>query len=259
MSEREPWIILGDYRDDWGQGIRVGLPMRDLRLHTFLSGTTGSGKSTFLRNLILQAFRLNATEVVIEPHGDLILDPKEGVLASLPHEALRHVIVVDLTASWPPQINLVTAGLAAGPNAAVDTVMRCIKVVEDAGWSTAVRMREMMENALLLLLSVYGRDACIVLLHRFLVDIPFRCQVIERATGDVAESQSYWRRMQEKIDARSKGKGSDDDSMDVPLRRVGKLLRDTRFRHSLALPALGNELCIGPILGSEHPKLILVP
>jgi hypothetical protein len=43
-------------------------------------------------------------------------------------------------------------------------------------------------HALLLLLSVYGKDACIVPLLRFLVDIPFRSGVTERAGGIAART-----------------------------------------------------------------------
>ena len=44
MDSREPWIILGDYIDTWGDATKVGLPMADLKVHTSVLGTTGSGK-----------------------------------------------------------------------------------------------------------------------------------------------------------------------------------------------------------------------
>lgn len=256
MSECEPWIILGEYTDDWGNKVPVGLPLRDLRVHASVLGTTGSGKSTFSRNLALQAFDLGATVVVIEPHGDLILDPKEGILAALPPEALRQVVVADLTSPWPPQINLAAAGLSAGRSVAVDTAMRCIRVVEEASWSGAVRMREILEHALHLLLAVYGYETSMVHLQRFLTDVVFRDKVLARAGDEVGESRAYWRRLAGKLeDSRSRGAG---DVMDVPLRRVGKFLREDRFRRSLALPSLGRELKIAPLLDGE-PTMILVP
>ncbi len=256
MNE-EPWIILGEYTDDWGNRVPVGLPLRDLRVHASVLGTTGSGKSTSVRNLALQAFDLGATTVVIEPHGDLILDPEEGILAALPPSALDRVVVVDLNSPWPPQINLVAAGLSAGRSVAVATAMRCIRVAEDASWSGAVRMREILEHALHLLLAVFGHRASMVLLQRFLSDAPFRDRVLARAGDEVGESKSYWQRLSEKLES-ARGRTA-DDVLEVPLRRVGKFLRDDRFRRSLALPALGRELKIAPLMDAPKPMMILVP
>lgn len=259
MTDREPWLVFGNYLDAWGQKVPVGMPLRDMRLHMSLLGTTGSGKSTFLRNLALQAYALGSTVIVIEPHGDLILDEKEGILASLPPEALRDVVLVNLNADWPPQINLATTGLGAGADAAVNTAMSCIRVAEDSGWSAAVRMREMLENALLLLLAVYEGNASMVHLQRFFSDDGYRRSVVAQAPPQAAESRDYWKRMIDKFDAKSKGKGGDDESMEVPMRRISLFLRDARFRRSLALPALGNELRIAPLMDSVRPKLLLVP
>ncbi len=253
----EPWIVLGEYTDDWGNRVPVGLPLRDLRVHASILGTTGSGKSTFSRNLVLQAFDLGATTVVIEPHGDLILDPKEGILAALPPSALDRVVVVDLNSPRPPQINLAAAGLSAGRSVAVATAMRCIRVAEEASWSGAVRMREILEHALHLLLAVFGHRASMVLLQRFLSDAPFRDRVLARAGDEVGESKSYWQRLSEKLES-ARGRTA-DDVLEVPLRRVGKFLRDDRFRRSLALPALGRELKIAPLMDAPQPMMILVP
>lgn len=67
-----PWIVVGNYRDTWGREEYVGLPMADMTTHTCVSGSTGSGKSTFLRSIAKQFFGLGGVVIVIEPHGDLI-------------------------------------------------------------------------------------------------------------------------------------------------------------------------------------------
>ena len=85
------WIQLGNHIDSWGKPIPVGLPLKDMLLHTGISGTTGSGKSALLRNIALQAFAHQANVVVIEPHGDLILDAQEGILSALPASVLDRV------------------------------------------------------------------------------------------------------------------------------------------------------------------------
>ncbi len=50
----------------------VNLPMRDLKSHIHVIGTTGSGKSRFLAGLILNLLERGQALTVIDPHGDLV-------------------------------------------------------------------------------------------------------------------------------------------------------------------------------------------
>jgi hypothetical protein len=254
----QAWIVLGHHADPWGTAIPVGLPLRDLRSHVSVLGTTGSGKSTFLRNLALQAFHLGTTVVVIEPHGDLILDPAEGILAALPHEVLDRVTVVDLTSPWPPQLNLVTAGWRAGRAVTVATALRCIRVMEAANWNEAVRMREILSHSLHVLLATFGQTTSIVHLQRFLTDATFRNHILEDAGLEVGESRAYWQRL---LTLLQSWKYQPEDILEVPLRRVGGLVLDERLRRSLALPALSpaQALDIETLLNAPAPQLVLVP
>lgn len=251
------WIVLGHYTDTWGHVVPVGLPMADLKVHTSVIGTTGSGKSTFLRNLALQAFMHGASVIVIEPHGDLILDRDEGILAAIPPGELGRVTVVDLNAAWPPQINMAAAGLAAGRSAAVQMAMGCIRVVEEASWTGAVRMREILEHALHVLLSVYGRDAGMIHLQKFLLDDGYRRQTLRQASDLVGESRDHWQRLIESFAERKDGGA---EILEVPLRRVGGFLRDERFRRSLALPLLSEGTALNlPRLMNTPGRMVLVP
>jgi hypothetical protein len=231
--------------------------MADLKVHTFVSGTTGSGKSTFLRNLALQAFMQGASVIVIEPHGDLILDKEEGILAAIPAGELNRVTVVDLNSAWPPQINMAAAGLGAGRSAAVQMAMGCIRVVEEASWSGAVRMREILEHALHLLLAVYGPQAGMLHLQKFLLDDGYRRQTLAAASDLVGESRDHWQRLLESFESRKDG---GNEILEVPLRRVGGFLRDERFRRSLSLPLLHPATALDmPRLMNTPGRMILVP
>ena len=108
----DSWLQLGHHLNEWGDPLAVGLPAADLNLHLAVLGTSGSGKSTLLRNLVLQYYGLGGTVVVIEPHGDLVLDRKEGILAALHPAQLPGVAVIDLDKGergWPTSFNLVSA------------------------------------------------------------------------------------------------------------------------------------------------------
>ena len=137
------WIRLGDHVDEWGAAIPAGMPAADLTGHMALLGTTNSGKSTFLRNLILQYYGLGGTVVLLEPHGDLLFDAEEGILAALDRRQLAGVQLIDVeqeAAGWPISINLVGSGLVDGRERAVQQAMRAIHAMEPANWEMAVRM-----------------------------------------------------------------------------------------------------------------------
>ena len=69
-----------------------------MRLHQFIEGTTGSGKSVTARNLALQCFYMGATVIVIEPHGDLVFNKKDGILSGIRERDLDRVALIDLSA-----------------------------------------------------------------------------------------------------------------------------------------------------------------
>ena len=56
-----------------GKPFFVDLDRRQFR-HGWLLGKSGTGKSTLLRNFIVEAIRNDFGIAVIDPHGDLIFD-----------------------------------------------------------------------------------------------------------------------------------------------------------------------------------------
>ena len=59
--------------------------------HLYISGQTGTGKSTLLLNLILQDIEAGAGVAVLDPHGDLV----EVILRNVPEERRNDVVLVD--------------------------------------------------------------------------------------------------------------------------------------------------------------------
>ena len=83
-------IILG--RNPY-RGIETIVRLRpdDRRRHLYVVGQTGTGKSVFLRNMLVQDIRAGAGIGLLDPHGDLV----EGVLGLIPQERAEDVIVLD--------------------------------------------------------------------------------------------------------------------------------------------------------------------
>lgn len=59
--------------------------------HLYVSGQTGTGKSTLLLNLALQDIASGAGVAVLDPHGDLV----EAILRNVPEERVDDVVLVD--------------------------------------------------------------------------------------------------------------------------------------------------------------------
>jgi hypothetical protein len=83
------------------QPVRVRLD--DRMRHMFVAGQTGTGKSTFLENMILQDVRAGRGLCLIDPHGELV----EVVLDKYPLERKQDLILIDLTDNdYPFALNL---------------------------------------------------------------------------------------------------------------------------------------------------------
>ncbi len=70
---------------------RFGILLPDRRQHLYCVGKTGTGKSTLLRNLIVQDIEAGHGVGLIDPHGDLARD----LLDYIPAARTRHTVYLD--------------------------------------------------------------------------------------------------------------------------------------------------------------------
>ncbi len=55
----------------WGENNSLALSQTDRRQHVYMVGKTGTGKTTLLRNMIVQDIEAGRGVGVIDPHGEL--------------------------------------------------------------------------------------------------------------------------------------------------------------------------------------------
>ncbi|RNH99728.1 DUF87 domain-containing protein [Micromonospora aurantiaca] len=79
----------------------VALSVPDSRYHLHVIGSTGSGKTTLLVNTAVDDIIAGRGTVVIDPHGDLVLD----ILDRLPADVADRVVLFDPDQPNPPTIN----------------------------------------------------------------------------------------------------------------------------------------------------------
>jgi uncharacterized protein DUF87/type IV secretory system conjugative DNA transfer VirD4/TraG family protein len=91
-------LIVGDV-----EGSPLRLPEAGRSRHTCIIGSTGTGKSSLLYNMIEADMRAGEGVILLDPHGDLY----EQVRAAVPRKREKQVVVIDpaLTAP-PPSLNL---------------------------------------------------------------------------------------------------------------------------------------------------------
>jgi hypothetical protein len=84
----DDWHIVLGMREEWGQETPFVLQPRDRRHHLYAIGKSGTGKTTFLQNLIIQDICSGHGVGVIDPHGDLASD----LLNYIPRHRVEDVV-----------------------------------------------------------------------------------------------------------------------------------------------------------------------
>src|SRR5271169_3727979 len=96
-------VVIGE-REIWGKQHPFGLSVTDRRRHVYLLGKTGTGKTTLLRNLIIQDIEAGRGCMVLDPHGDLA----EELLDYIPpHRAEDVIYIAPADLSNPIGLNLI--------------------------------------------------------------------------------------------------------------------------------------------------------
>ncbi|WP_428962226.1 type IV secretory system conjugative DNA transfer family protein [Micromonospora fluostatini] len=124
-------------------GHSVGLSVPDARYHLHVIGSTGSGKTTLLVNMALDDIRAGRGTVVIDPHGDLVLD----ILDRLPATVADRVVLFDPDQDNPPTLNPLEGD---DPDLVVDNIVSIFGTIFQKAWGP--RMDDVMRVACLTLL-----------------------------------------------------------------------------------------------------------
>jgi hypothetical protein len=133
-----------------GHGVAVSVP--DARYHVHMVGQTGAGKTTLLANMIVDDVKAGRGTVVIDPHGDLVLD----VLDRLPASVANRVVLFDPDQPNPPALNPLEGD---DPDLITDNLVSIFGSIFSKAWGP--RMDDVMRVSCLTLL----RHANVTLQH----------------------------------------------------------------------------------------------
>ena len=157
----------------------------DLRRHLFVIGKTGTGKSTFLLNVVRQQMESGRGVILVDPHGQLA----DEALNSVPKRRKNDVVRFDVSdSSRLPAFNPMVGPSGADPTLIADAVLTSFKNVFGLGEESAPRLLHIFRNCLLALVGT--PEANLASVQRLLIDELFRKSVIARISNNAV--REFW-------------------------------------------------------------------
>ena len=206
-------------RHQWGREEPFVLSSTDRRHHVYAIGKSGTGKTTLLRNMILQDIRAGRGVGVIDPHGDLATE----LLDHIPRNRIEdvvyfdpcdpdHAIAFNLLAHVPPERrHLVASGIVGAFKGIFPEFF-------------GPRMEYIFNAAVTALLDC--KNVSLLGLQRMLTDEGYRKWVVKQVKDPVV--RSFWEHEFESHDKRTKV-----EMVSPILNKVGPILMAPQLRNIL--------------------------
>lgn len=157
---------------------RFGIKRNDRRLHTYIIGKTGTGKSTLMENMIYDDIREGRGVAVVDPHGELI----DHILDFIPPERIDDVVYFSpADYDFPVGFNVLEQVDANVRNVVASGVVGIFKKIFGESWGP--RLEYILRNAILALLEY--PNATLLGVMRILTDNAYRRSVLSTITDPV--------------------------------------------------------------------------
>ena len=206
-------------RNVWGGDEPFGLEPADRRHHLYCIGKTGTGKTTLLRNLILQDIYAGAGVGVIDPHGDLCHD----LLDHIPPSRTDDVVYFNpADLEYPVGFNLMQNVPPERRHRIASGIVGAMKNIWRDSWGS--RMEYILYAAVAALLDC--QNTSILGIQRMLVDRWYRRWVVKQVKDHVV--RSFWINEFERYDSRFM-----QEAIAPIQNKVGQLLMSPPIRNVL--------------------------
>jgi hypothetical protein len=195
----------------------VLLAPEDRAQHLYIVGKTGLGKSTLLRNLIIQDLYAGRGVGLLDPHGDLARDVLDAIPRGRTNEVL-HFNPGDL--AQPVGLNLLPKVARDEEHLVVAGVLAAFRGIWGSSWGP--RLEYILGHALAALLD-HG-NLTLLALPRLLTDDAFR----ERLTAKIRDPvvRAFWREEYARYDRRFRLEAI------APIQnKIGRLLANAPMRN----------------------------
>ena len=176
-------IIIGESGSRTGAGESVELSAADRRHHLYIIGKTGTGKSTLIKNMVVQDMRSGAGVAVIDPHGDLV----EDLLNFIPKKRTNHVVYFNpADIEYPSGLNILEVRTGAEKQLVASSLVSVFRHLWSHSWGP--RTEYLLYNTVLALMDTPGNTLLGV--YRMLVDQEFRKRIVGRVKDPMVKM--FW-------------------------------------------------------------------
>jgi hypothetical protein len=165
----------------------VYMDIDDRRRHMYIIGKTGTGKSEFLKDMIMQDIREGNGLAVIDPHGDLIDD----ILPMIPPKRAEDVILFDPSDTTRPMgFNMLEAQTEEQKHYVVSSIIGLMYKLFDPNKTGIIgpRFEHAIRNAMLTVM--YEQGSTFVEVVRILTDANYVQQLLPKVTDPII--RRYW-------------------------------------------------------------------
>ena len=183
IQDEKEIVFLGE-TNFRGDRIRFGIQKDDRRRHMYVVGSTGMGKSEFLKNMAIQDIEAGRGVCFIDPHGDSAND----LLDFIPEERIKDVIYFDPDDLQYPIAFNVMEGIGFDYRHLVASGLVGVfkKIWGEEAWSG--RMEYILNNTILALLEY--PESTILGINRLMSSKEYRKKVVANITDPIVKS--FW-------------------------------------------------------------------
>ncbi len=163
--------------------VAFGINKIDRRRHMYVLGKSGTGKSTLLRNMIIQDIRNGEGLAVIDPHGDLF----GYILDYIPQERIEDVVIFDPSdISYPVAFNVFELMNPDQKGLVASGIVEVFRKRFEFSWGP--RMEHLLRNTILTFLEI--PNSSLLGVTRILVDRPYRRYIVNLVEDPILKE--FW-------------------------------------------------------------------
>ncbi|HRX64116.1 MAG TPA: type IV secretion system DNA-binding domain-containing protein [Candidatus Absconditabacterales bacterium] len=205
-----------------GEDLQFGIKREDKFRHYYIVGKTGTGKSTFISNMVKSDVEAGNGLCLLDPHGDLV----DTVLEHIPTSRINDVILFDVSdTDYPIGFNLLQADTEDEKNRIASGVVATFHKLFEHSWGP--RLEYILRNVVLSVISY--PNATLMHITRILVDKDFREDVLNNLEDAVLKK--FWETEFNKRSDRQR-----DEAIAPIVNKIGQFLSSKLVRNIFGQP-----------------------
>jgi len=228
LRHRNNDVVIGVNPKDKSE---IGLIRDERRRHMYILGSTGSGKTTLIKNMITQDIYNNKSLMIVDPHGDLA----EELLLNVPKSRRKDLIYFNPSdIKEPLTINLLEQDKSlSGDDLLLEQDLICEQIIsifrkvfsEDGPGGN--RLEHIFRNAIYT--AFYVPESTIFTVYKLLIDKKFRLSILANIKDKTL--LSFWQNEYDSAGSMQRVKLSIGITS-----KIGRLLRSTVTRRIIGQP-----------------------